>query len=155
VEQLFQKGKPLKDYLQSGDKGIQEKVKRLYERAQKVEFQQEGLKMKKILLFSEFWCPDCLVLSGALKVFKENNPALEVRVLPRDDYLPILSEHSIDGKARIPLLLVLDEKGQIQGKISEVPSSLREKIKDKNQHRDYRAGKLMEPLMEELKTLLY
>ncbi len=155
MEQLFQKGKTLKDYLQSGDKGIQEKVKRLYERARQLDIPQGGLKMKKILLFSEFWCPDCLVLSGAVKAFKEKNPALEVRILPRDDYLAILSEHSIDGKARIPLLLVLDEKGQIQGEISEVPSALREKLKDKNQHRDYRAGKLMGPLMEELKALLH
>lgn len=155
MEQLFQKGKPLEDYLQSGDKGIREKVQRLNERAQKVELPQNELKRKKVLLFSEFWCPDCLVLSGAVKAFKEKDPALEVRVLPRDDYLSIISEHSIDGKARIPLLFVLDEKKQIQGKISEVPSSLREKLKDKKQHRDYRAGKLMRPLMEELQNLLY
>jgi len=154
VEELFEKGKPLAEYAAGAEEGISKKINRLSERARKENLPEAKTRYRRCLLFSEFWCPDCLVMLAALKYIQELAPELEIRALKREGQLGILSEHSIDGKARIPLLLVLDDEGKTADYLSEVPSSLQEIKKDPKEHRDYRAGKYMDQLLEALWGML-
>jgi len=154
VKELFLKGKPLPEYLKLGEEGIQRKVDRLYERAKEIELPPGEIKYKKGLLFTEFWCPDCLVLAAALKYIQETFPDLEIRVLGRDNHLEILSHYSADGKPRIPFFVVLDKENKENSYLSEVPSSLQDIVKEDIGHRDYRAGKYMRPLIDDLWNLL-
>lgn len=154
VEELLKQGKPLGEYLEEAEEGIKRKVQRLYERAREVDLDPFEPRYRKGVLFSEFWCPDCLVLAAALRYVQEETPQMEIKVLKKEGFSDILSKNSADGKARIPLLIVLDEEGKKVDHLSEVPFSLRGVTREEKGHRDYRVGKYMAPLLEELKGML-
>ncbi|GEM_PF-1486989 len=154
MQELFEKGKPLAKYVGGAEEGISRKIDRLLDRARKEKLPEAKPMDRRCLLFSEFWCPDCLVMLASLRYIQELLPQLEIRVLSREGYLDILSEHSVDGKARIPLLLVLDDEGNTRDYLSEVPSSIQEIKNDPKDHRDYRSGKYMDKLLEALWGML-
>lgn len=154
MNELLRQGKPLGEYLEEAEDGIKRKIHRLNKRAREVSLDPFEPRYKKGVLFSEFWCPDCLVLAAALRYFQGVIPQLEIKVLKKEGFSDFLSKNSADGKARIPLLIILDEEGNKVDHLSEVPSSLREVTSEEMGHRDYRAGKYMAPLLEELRGML-
>lgn len=152
MKELFAKGQDLLSYLKNQeDEGIKKKVERLYTRIEDRDFEKPEVKYPNIILFSESWCPDCLVLAAALQFLVEKIPGLQVRKLPQKPHEEVLERHARDGKARIPLALFLDENYEQQGYLSERPESIQEKIdRDADHHKAYRSGRFMDELVGEV-----
>ncbi len=155
MRELFNSGKSLEDYFQQGESGIKRKIERLYGRIGDVEFPGRNYTHNKVLLFSETWCPDCLVIIAALKYLQEKIPVLEVQVQPQEPNAPILERHSADGMDRIPLILFLAEDFTEKAFISETPAELGPDIKkDPEKHKQYRMGAYMNEVVNILRTYI-
>ena len=153
MKELFSKARPLEEYIAGAEEGIQRKIENLHKRAAKVQLSEDKSRYDKVLLISETWCPDCLVLLAALKHLDQIIGPLEIKTLGRDEHMDLLARYSVDGNSRIPLMLILDNEGSEVTYVSEVPDALRHVKKEEKKHRDYRAGKMMEALLNELYSI--
>lgn len=66
----------------------------------------------RLLALSEDWCGDAVNILPIVARLAEALPAIELRVLSRDENLDIMDAHLTNGRSRsIPVVLVLDEAG--------------------------------------------
>jgi hypothetical protein len=64
------------------------------------------------MVLSEPWCGDSAQCLPCLAVLADTLPAVELRVLLRDDNLDIMDQFLTDGKRSIPLLVAFDTAGR-------------------------------------------
>lgn len=109
----------------------------------------------KILVFSEPWCPDCVINLTVLELLAEHSENMTVRVVGRDGNEALISSFNTERKAYIPTFLVfVNEK--LTGVFIEQPDLLKQRMLDGSQKdrivcmQDYRAGKYADATAEEL-----
>jgi hypothetical protein len=78
-----------------------------------------------LLVVAETWCSDATNSVPYLARLADESPNLELRVLRRADAKSLLDAHKIDGRGRIPLVLVLDSTFTEWGAFIERPAALR------------------------------
>lgn len=78
-----------------------------------------------LLVISEDWCGDAVNIVPVLARLAEAVPALDLRIITRDDHLDLMDAHLTDGRSRsIPVVLVLDEDFVEHGWWGPRPSEL-------------------------------
>ena len=81
----------------------------------------------RVLILSEDWCGDCTDNLPVVNRLAEESGKLEVRILPRDEHLDVMDQYLKYGQFRaIPLILFLDEDGNVVGDLKERPESVTE-----------------------------
>jgi len=111
-----------------------------------------------IAVFSEGFCPDCIVTLPFLKRMAEENKSINLDCFPKTGYESFLEEFT--GDARIPTVITFDGEMNPKGAYVEFPKKLLEKMislkieEKKNLVNDYREGKYNSLIEEELLDIL-
>ena len=98
-----------------------------------------------VAVFSEGFCPDCIVTIPFIQKLKEENPKLDVHFFPRTGYESFLNEAV--GDSRIPTVITFDNSMNPKGAYVEMPKELSSKMislsldERKSLVADYRSGK--------------
>jgi hypothetical protein len=113
----------------------------LYERARPAEELVEAARALTgpvyLLALSEDWCGDAVNTLPTVARWVEQVPALELRVLGRDDNLDIMDAHLTNGRSRsIPIVIVFDEDFNEVGWWGPRPRALQEWVLGPGQELD-------------------
>ena len=113
---------------------------------------------RKVLIFSEGYCPDCTVAIPFIKRLEEENNNIELEFFKREGNEEFLEEAV--GDARIPSILVFDGEMNPLGAYVEFPEELKEKIQISNlenkKHivKEFREGKYNSLIEESFLNIL-
>jgi len=81
----------------------------------------------QLLVISEGWCGDAAQITPIFYKMTEAYPdKFELRFVLRDKHLELIDAHLTNGGRAIPVLLVLNEKGELIGKWGPRPAVLQE-----------------------------
>ena len=111
-----------------------------------------------VAVFSEGYCPDCIVTLPFIKRMAEENKNIKLYCFPKSGYENFLEEYT--GESRIPTIITFDEEMNPKGAYVEFPKKLLEKMtslkieEKKNLVNDYRQGKHNSIIEEELLDIL-
>jgi len=84
-------------------------------------------KTVRVLVLSEDWCGDCTDNIPILNRLAEESGRLDVRIVSRDAHLDIMDAFLKYDKFRaIPLILFLDDEGNVIGSLKERPEAVTE-----------------------------
>lgn len=155
---LWNKGKKLEGYFDEIEPRLKElRTKMLaYSVSDSVVNEIGGLTDEvQVLVFSEPWCPDCVINLTVLEMMAEHSPRFTVRVLGRDGNEALISSYNTERKAYIPTFLVM-VNDKLTGIFVERPELLKMRILEGSQAdrivcmQDYRAGKYADATAGEL-----
>jgi hypothetical protein len=111
-----------------------------------------------VAVFSEGYCPDCIVTLPFIKRMAEENKNINLYCFPKTGYEDFLEECT--GEARIPTIITFDKEMNPKGAYVEFPKKLLEdmtplKLEEKKiLINDYRQGKYNSIIQEELVYIL-
>lgn len=111
-----------------------------------------------VAVFSEGYCPDCIVTLPFIKRMAEENNNINLYCFPKTGYESFLEECT--GEARIPTIITFDKEMNPKGAYVEFPKKLLEEMtslkieEKKNLVNDYRQGKHNSIIEEELLDIL-
>ncbi len=98
-----------------------------------------------VAVFSEGFCPDCIVTIPFIQRLKEENSNLKVHIFPRTGFEDFLNEAV--GDSRIPTVITFDSSMAPKGAYVEMPKELSSKMASltmderKSLISEYRSGK--------------
>ena len=107
-----------------------------------------------VAVFSEGYCPDCIVTLPFIKRMAEENNNINIYCFPKTGYEDFLEEYT--GETRIPTIITFDEEMNPKGAYVEFPKKLLVKMtslkieEKKNLVEDYRQGKYNSIIEEEI-----
>lgn len=111
-----------------------------------------------VAVFSEGYCPDCIVTLPFIKRMGEENKNINLYFFPKSGYENFLEEYT--GAARIPTIITFDSEMNPKGAYVEFPKELMEKMislkieEKKNLVNDYRLGKYNSTIEHELLEII-
>lgn len=111
-----------------------------------------------VAVFSEGYCPDCIVTLPFIKRMAEENKNVNLYCFPKSGYEDFLEECT--GEARIPTIITFDKEMNPKGAYVEFPKKLLEEMaslkleEKKDLVNDYRQGKYNSIIEEELLGIL-
>lgn len=109
-------------------------------------------------VFTEGFCPDCIVTIPFIQRMAEENPNLKLHFMPRTGFEAFLEEAV--GDARIPTIITFDGDMNPKGAYVETPKALRDKMIGLNNEEkkslvvDYRAGKYNDLVEKDLLEII-
>ena len=113
---------------------------------------------RKVLVFSEGFCPDCTIAIPFMRRLEEENSNIELNFFKREGNEEFLEEAV--GEARIPTILVFDGEMNPLGAYVEFPEELKDKIQATNledkKHivKEFREGKYNSLIEESFLNIL-
>lgn len=116
-EQFFQEGKSIQTYMDEM-KMLKEESFTVYE---KFRLPEDGLAEKlqqhslHFLTITEDWCGDAMMINPVIRKLAEAAD-IDFRVALRDEDTSLIDRHLTNGGRAIPMILILDEKGELLGK---------------------------------------
>lgn len=111
-----------------------------------------------VAIFSEGYCPDCIVTLPFIKRMSEENKNINLYVFPKTGYESFLEECT--GDKRIPTIITFDKEMNPKGAYVELPKKLLEKMiplkieEKKALVNEYRQGEYNSIIEEELLAIL-
>ncbi|MGV8982241.1 thioredoxin family protein [Clostridium sp.] len=111
-----------------------------------------------VAVFSEGYCPDCIVTLPFIKRMAEENKNINLYCFPKSGYENFLEEYT--GQARIPTIITFDSEMNPKGAYIEFPKKLLEMMTSlkieakKDLVNDYRQGKYNNLIEEELLDII-
>lgn len=83
-----------------------------------------------VLIISEGWCGDAAqILPVIQKIAEHSNGKLNLKIVLRDEHLPLIDQYLTNGGRAIPVVLFMDgEKGEVMAKWGPRPDFLQEKM---------------------------
>lgn len=111
-----------------------------------------------VAVFSEGFCPDCIVTIPFIQRLKEENSNLKVYFFPRTGYEDFLNEAV--GDSRIPTIITFDGSMTPKGAYVEMPKELTAKMPSlsleerKSLIADYRSGKYNDLIEKNLLNII-
>nr|WP_319776167.1 thioredoxin family protein [uncultured Sphaerochaeta sp.] len=89
------------------------RIERVYEVSDELKSILEGIKEPQIwMVLTEDWCGDSAQNLPYIVKIAEQNPLVNLRILPRDENLDIMDQYLTNGTSRsIPKLVAFDETG--------------------------------------------
>lgn len=143
------KGMDFQGYLNKCSEGQREKLLKAYENTKlsnKAVRELKSLKEKvNVVVFSEDYCPDCIVTLPFVKRVQELNDNIKVYYYGLQENKALLEEYT--GTARIPTVMTFSDTMEPKGAYVEVPEEIGERVarlspdKQKQIIQDYRQGK--------------
>lgn len=64
------------------------------------------------MVITEDWCVDSAFLLPVIAAMAEQNPLIQLRIVPRDTYPDIMDQYLTNGARSIPKMVVFDEHGE-------------------------------------------
>lgn len=116
-QQFFQEGKSIQTYMDEMST-LKEESFTVYE---KFRLPADGLvdKLKNqslhFLTITEDWCGDAMMINPVIRKLAEA-AGVDFRVILRDADMSLIDRHLTNGGRAIPMILILDEKGELLGK---------------------------------------
>jgi hypothetical protein len=117
-----------------------------------------------MLVLVEDWCGDAIHTIPFVMRLVEANPALELRVIKRDEHEALMATHMSDAARSIPVLIAYDRDGRERGWWGPRPTPLQQWVKSEGmgldsdarykQIRTWYARDRAETLLREVLTLL-
>lgn len=110
-----------------------------------------------ILMFSEEYCPDCLILFPFIK-FLNDKMGINVKILKRQGNEDVLKE--LTGDARIPTALFINTDNTLRGMIIEFPQEFKNSLIGlsmddmKQKISEYREGKYINLIESEIANIV-
>ena len=160
LKELYEGGKDFERFLASGNSEDREKT--LYY-LKSIELDScfidriKGLdKDLKILVLAEIWCPDCMINLPAVEKLSSLNERIDYRIIEREGNEIYFEDYKVDGKVKIPTFIIMDSDFQIIASILERPMVLKSLYEKGSQveiikkSKEYREGKLLKDMMEEI-----
>jgi len=164
LKSLFESGSDFNVFLEKAEAKDREKFEVFYKNtvfSEKILERLSTLKKKiKVLVFSEPWCPDCVVSLPVLAKMAELNNLIEFAILPREGHEDFLERYKYDGKPRVPTFIFMNEDFEELGAFVEIPSFIKEIYKKGYQpdiivaRRNYRQGKYTEEIASEFLDIM-
>lgn len=117
-------------------------------------------KTNNVLCFGENWCPDCVINESIMHKISELRTDINIKFVGRDGYEDLVSSYDENGKAKIPLIIVMDNDFKVKGSFNEIPAKLSHIVKTGTQpeiivaKRNYRKGEWVKETVDELIGLL-
>lgn len=113
-QQWFEKGLPYDEYLaRHGTEAHQERWQSIAERIRLTDTQKQLLKGfardMNVLVLSGTWCGDCANQGPILQQFAQSTERITLRFLERDEVPELRDALSINGGARVPVVIFLSE----------------------------------------------
>jgi len=111
-----------------------------------------------VAVFSEGYCPDCIITLPFIKRMAEQNKNINLYCFPKTGYENFLEDCT--GDSRIPTIITFDKEMNPKGAYVEFPKKLLEKMiplkieEKKNLINDYRQGQYNSIIEEELLDIL-
>jgi thiol-disulfide isomerase/thioredoxin len=111
-----------------------------------------------VAVFSEGYCPDCIVTLPFVKRLAEENKNINIYCFPKSGYEDFLEEYT--GETRIPTIITFDGEMNPKGAYVEFPKKLLVKMdslkieEKKSLVDDYRQGKYNSFIEEELLNIV-
>jgi len=155
---LWNKGKSLHDYFEENDPRLMELRERVLTYSVSDAAIKEITALKddvRVLVFSEPWCPDCVINLTVLELMAEHSHNLSVKVLGKEGHEALISSFNTERKAFIPTFLIF-VNDKLTGVFVEQPEVLKQLLLDGSQKdrivamQDYRSGKYADATAEEL-----
>lgn len=158
----LKKGLDFKGYLNKNTEEQSAKLLKAYEEtklSKEAESAVKSLKEKvNVVVFSEGYCPDCVVTLPFVKRMEEANSNIKVFYYGMQGNKELLEEYT--GTSRIPTVMTFTESMEPKGAYVEVPNELSEKIaklpqdKQKELVLEYREGKYNELIEKQLLDII-
>ncbi len=82
----------------------------------------------RLLILAEDWCGDASNLVPIFARLGERAPEIEVRILKRNENPELMDRYLTHGSRSIPLVIVVDERGEPRGRWGPRPSELQEYV---------------------------
>lgn len=149
-------------YLNKNNEEERNKLLSSYERTalskEIIEYVKTIDKKVNIVVFSEGYCPDCIVTLPFIKRMQEINDNLKVYYFGMKGNKELLEEYT--GTARIPTVMTFTEDMEPKGAYVEVPKVIAEKMakvpsdKQKELVLEYRQGKYNDLIEQELLEII-
>lgn len=162
--ELFKKGISFSELLNKSDEPYRKKCEEIIDSISIEENIVDKIKSitKKIniLAFAEIWCPDCQINLPSIDFISKNNNNIELSIVPREGNEVLMEKYKMDGKAKIPTFIVMDEKFNEMGSFIEIPNIVRDVVNRGNQveiivaKREYRNGKYVENTIREILDII-
>ncbi len=156
------KGMDFQGYL---DKNNEEEKEKLIQAYEKTELTKEAVdavkaidKKVNIVVFSEGYCPDCIVTLPFVKRMQNLNENLKVYYFGMNGNKEMLEEYT--GTSRIPTIMTFTEDMEPKGAYIEVPKVIAEKMakmpseKQRELVLEYRQGKYNSLIEQELLEII-
>lgn len=164
--ELYGKGLDYKDFLKTldiEDKEVMERYSKLL-----AETLDENLKEKiknidndvKILVFAEGWCPDCQINMPPIFHITNINPNIKMKILKRDTNEKYLEPYFINGKPKIPTILLLDNTYREIDNIIERPRHVKELLGSQKESesiiakRKYKKGEFLSEIIKDIIAII-
>lgn len=158
----LKEGLSFQQYLEKNTPEQKEAILKAYENT---EFSEESKKFIQnidkplnLVVYSEGYCPDCVVTLPFVRKIEELNTNIKASIFPRVGNEEILEE--MIGTARIPTVLCFTENMEPKGAYIEVPEDVKEMMiglspeKQKEIVMEYRAGKFNNYIEKNLVNIL-
>ncbi|WP_316837530.1 thioredoxin family protein [Pedobacter nutrimenti] len=88
-------------------------------------------KPHRLLVISEGWCGDAAQIVPLFAKIEASDPEkFSLRFVLRDEHLPLIDAHLTNGGRAIPVLLVLDEQGDVKMQWGPRPQVLQSLLKE-------------------------
>lgn len=162
LKDIFNRAEPILTHLKH-EEDILEKIAQIYDNHQKKEKPLEvylerlsAIHSGRILMISESWCSDCVIQYALMRWLAEESPQLDIRVIARTGLEDVVKKLIGREQAKIPCIVVLDEKDEAKGVFVERPKSIRDlestddQMKRITLMRSYRDGLFLWETLEEL-----
>ncbi|GAA0127290.1 MULTISPECIES: thioredoxin family protein [Clostridium] len=151
-----------KEYLKKSQETYGDIQNEAYENTSLSEYCKNSMKSLdeevNMVVFTEGFCPDCIVTVPFIQRFSEENENLKVHYLPRTGYEDFLEEAV--GRKSIPTVITFDKDMNPKGAYVEIPKELTEKMiklsKDEREAliNEYRAGKFNDLIEKDLLEII-
>lgn len=162
LKNLFDNGLSFRSFMLNVDEDNRKKFMKYYipmnideEVKQKIIFMDKEI---NILGVVEPWCPDCHINLSVLEKMISLNNKINLRLVTKDGAGDELEEYKENDKLKVPTFIVMDKDFRIKGafieKIDMVKAADIETLEGSKINMQYKAGKLINEIAEELLKIL-
>jgi len=123
------------------------------------ELKDEILKVEKkikILVFSEVWCPDCVINVSALEKLHLINNKVEFKIVGREGNEDTMKVYGDKDKSYIPTFVIMDDNYNVLGNFIERPISIKKVAAETDQvkrilmMKNYRKGEYIDETIRDI-----
>lgn len=151
--EFYEIGMNFETFVGTGSRSERDRIPKNYGRIQISAGDLEKIKAfdtVKFLIVGEIWCPDVQLNGSVVRKFCEINHNFDMRVITKgrgEKFLkPILELEEL----KIPLILILDEEGNLLGKFAERPQTVKALPDFQEIKIDYMKGAYLKDTVAEL-----
>lgn len=164
MRKLYEEAKEFEMFLEEGkleDKETTQNYLKAIDMDDELRNKIKAIKEKyNILVLGEIWCPDCMINIPALEKINRINDNIDFRIIPREGNEDKFKEYEVEGKVKIPTIIIMDSEYKKLGSIVERPQVLKDiynrgdQVEIIKSSKVYREGGYILSMIEEIVNIL-